>query len=177
MIPSAGKPIPLKIKTLHGEVSGDASSMRLNNSGQNPLTAAFIENVPDNVRITMKVVPWQGASGFGLSVRGKGDYESGKELCFEPDKKLFRYALAPNGSEIPQPPGKGSPLSLSNLAGLDKPFMLDVIVKDDFVDVCIDNKRTLFHWRPEDYSQGDRLFFFVRKGAVKFEGITVFPLK
>jgi hypothetical protein len=128
--------------------------------------------VPDNVRITLRVVPDRGATAFGLCVRGEGAYASGKELCFEPAKKRFRYALAPDGADIKG----GPPTSLTNVVGLDRPFDLDVIVKDDFVDVCIANQHTLFHLRPDDYAQGHRLFFFVRQGAVQFDSITVRPL-
>ena len=69
------------------------------------------------------------------------------------------------------------PVSLTNIKGLEHPFFLDVIVKDDIVDICIDNRHTLFHYRPYDFSRGDRLFIFVREGTVTFKDIKVQPLK
>jgi hypothetical protein len=177
MIPASREPMPLKIRPLRGEVSGDASSLRLRAGGRDAVAACFAQGVPDNVRITLRVAPEEGASGFGLCVRGQGDYASGQELCFEPEKKRFRYAVAPDGADVPPINPQGSPpTSLKNVAGLDRPFALEVIVKDDFVDVCIDNRHTLF-LRRDDFAQGDRLFFFVRKGAVKFDSIKVRPLK
>lgn len=177
MIPVSGSPISLKIQPLRGDVSGDASSLRLSAGEQNTMATCFSEKVPDNMRITLRIVPDPGASGFGICVRGQGDYTSGKELCFEPDKKRFRYAVAPDGSDVTRLMNGAVPTSLDDVTGMDRPFNLDVIVKDDFVDVCIDNRHTLFHHRPDDYAKGDRLFFFVRKGVVKFEEISVRPLK
>jgi beta-fructofuranosidase len=176
LIPSSGMPLPLKIQHSRGDVSGDASSLRLSAGEQQSRATCFVEHLPNNMRITMRIVPEPGSSGFGVCVRGQGDYTSGKELCFEPDKKRFRYAIAPDGSD-PEPRFSGSsPATLANVTCLDQSFDLDIIVKDDFVDVCIDHQYTLFHQRPEDYARGDRLFFFVRKGSVKFEAISVRPL-
>ena len=127
--------------------------------------------------LQLRIEPGRDASGFGVCVRGQGNYTSGKELCFEPGKKAFHYSVAPDGREVPPLLNGSAPSGLKNVMGLDQPFDLDVIVKDDFVDVCINNRYTLFHQRPDDYSNGDRLFFFVRKGSVKFEAISVRPLK
>jgi hypothetical protein len=94
-------------------------------------------------------------------------------LSFEPDKKTFRYETAKDGSDIVQASEGGAPVMLSDIVNLDKPFLLDVIVKDDFVDVCINNRYTLFHQRANDYFKGNRLFFFVRKGTVNFQSVSV----
>ena len=83
MIPVSGSPISLKIQPLRGDVSGDALSLRLSAGEQNTMATCFSEKVPDNVRITLRIMPDPGASGFGICVRGQGDYTSGKELCFE----------------------------------------------------------------------------------------------
>jgi beta-fructofuranosidase len=62
---------------------------------------------------------------------------------------------------------------IENLAGLDRAFVLDVIVKDDLVDACIDNRRTMLQ---QQLTQGDRLFFFANQGDVDFEDISIRPL-
>lgn len=169
MIPPTGEPMAAAIAPLRGAVTGDLAALRLD-AGASPAIAELVSQMPRNVRITLRVVPEAGASGFGLCVRGHGDYASGRELCFEPDKKRFRFANAPDGAEVP----RANAVPLPNL---DRPFTLDVIVKDDFVDVCIDDKYTPFLFQPSDYARGDRLFFFVRKGAVRFETLSVRPLK
>jgi hypothetical protein len=50
-----------------------------------------------------------------------------------------------------------------------------MIVRDDFVDSCIDQRRTIITKRP-DRPKGDRLFFFVDHGETTFETVKVRPL-
>jgi len=57
----------------------------------------------------------------------------------------------------------------------DEPFTQDVIVKDDLVDACIDNRRTIIT-RNRTKLRGERLFFFVDHGEVVFDAIRVRPL-
>jgi hypothetical protein len=61
------------------------------------------------------------------------------------------------------------------VAQLDRPFTLDVIVRDDIIDTCIDQRRTMITRRDPEPT-GDRLFFFVRDGEVAFEDVVVRPL-
>jgi hypothetical protein len=171
MIPPATLPLQLKIQSLRGEVAGDASSLRLSAKGSASMATAFVDNVPQNVRITLRVVPQPGVTVFGLCVRGEGDYAAGRELRFEPAQKRFRYSMAPDGSETPM---KGLS-KLRDFPGLDKPFDLDVIVKDDIIDACIDNHRTLFHRNTDAMS--NRLFFFTQNGSAEFRDIVIRPLR
>ena len=62
---------------------------------------------------------------------------------------------------------------IGNLTGLDRPFILDLIAKDDLVDACIDGRRTILK---RQAAQGDRLFLFANQGEVSFEEISVRPL-
>jgi hypothetical protein len=71
--------------------------------------------------------------------------------------------------------GYGVDFGIEGVSGLDRAFQLDVIVKNDFVDACIDNRRTVISRRP-DRPQGDGLFFFASGGEVSFEDVTVRPL-
>jgi beta-fructofuranosidase len=59
--------------------------------------------------------------------------------------------------------------------GTDQSFTLDLIVKDDLVDACIDNRRTIIT-RNHAKLTGDRLFFFANHGEVSFEDVRVQPL-
>jgi hypothetical protein len=111
------------------------------------------------------------ASSLRLGVTGSENFAA----CFA-EKTRFRYAVTPDGMDVTPQMNGYVPSGLADVTGLDRPFSLDVIVKADFVDVCIDNRRTLFHQWPDDFARGSRLFFFVRNGAVKFENVTVRPL-
>ena len=51
---------------------------------------------------------------------------------------------------------------------------MEMVLKEDMGDVCIDDRRTLM-CRPR-YAQGDRLFFFCQDGDVTFEDVEVRPL-
>ena len=72
-------------------------------------------------------------------------------------------------------PGKGRQdgPALDQVAGLDNEFTIDMVVKDDLVDVCVDNRRTLINRQSSD---GDRLYLFVRNGEVAFDDVQVRPL-
>ena len=65
--------------------------------------------------------------------------------------------------------------AIGGVTDIDGPFTLDVIVKDDLVDACVDNRRTIIT-RNLTRLGGDRLFFFVDHGEVTFEDVRVSPL-
>jgi hypothetical protein len=178
MIPPDGDPVPLKLTPLYGKVSGETSYVKLEAAG-NDAIACIAEGLPQDLHIKLRVVPEKGASGFGVCVRGSEGYANGRELCFEPGNKQFRYALAPDGTDaspIVRRQDQVIPAILKEVEGLGKPFGLEIIVRDDFIDVCIDKRHTLFHWR-DDIPDGDRLFLFVRGGTVTFEDISVHKIK
>ena len=127
-----------------------------------------LENISANVRVTLRVKG--SAQYFGLCFRGQGEYENGCELRFEPDSQRAQYGFPCDGGMSAESIGH-----IEGVAGMDQPFTLDVIVKDDFVDACIDNRRTLIR-RCREISEGDRLFFFAKNGEVTFDSIQVRPL-
>ena len=53
---------------------------------------------------------------------------------------------------------------------------MNVLVLDDLLDICVDNRRTLIV-RMEECLEGDTLFFFAYCGQVVFEDIEIRPLK
>ena len=55
--------------------------------------------------------------------------------------------------------------------GLDKPFRLDILIKDDIIDVCIDQRRCLINRCPELH--GAHLFFFAQHAQITFDNIVV----
>jgi hypothetical protein len=173
MIPESGEPLDSVEESVVLAAVGGKTARR------------FFGNLPKNVRITMTVVPKAGANGFGVSVRAAKDYSKGKELRFEPGKNVFRYTEAPIGAPAriialnkawQSSWDQRTPYQLNDVDGLDQPFDLDVIVKDNILDVCIDNRRTLYH-RGLDGYEGDNLVFFTEVGEVGFKDLAVRPLK
>jgi hypothetical protein len=69
--------------------------------------------------------------------------------------------------------GDDTSRAISHVKGLDGPFTVNAVVKDDIVDVCIDNRRTIIQ---RHKGNGDRLFFFAQDAEVTFESVAVRPL-
>jgi hypothetical protein len=125
------------------------------------------------------VVPQPGARSFGLCLRGKGRYESGCELRFDPPRQRAQYGVPRDRGPAKDATGRiaqGRDYAIENVERLDRPFTLDIIVKDDLVDACIDGRRTMITRRDPE-PDGDRLFFFAREGEVTFESIEARPLQ
>jgi beta-fructofuranosidase len=170
MIPKSGEPLKLPVGTSVGDAAAEGSTMRV--SAPDGFAVGTLNDVPQNVRITMKVKPKAGTKHFGLCVRGQGDYKTGCELQFEPARQHVRFASVTKGQKAKKP---GNWMAIGGVTGIDQPFTLDLIVKDDLVDARIDNRRTII---ARNYTRlsGDRLFFFVDHGEVTFEDIQVRPL-
>ncbi len=164
MIPESGPPLKLP-----PDAAADGS-IRL--SAPDGFAFGTLEEIPQNVRITLRVKPQAGVKHFGLCVRGQGEYASGCELQFEPPLQHVQFAPVADGQIAKRP---GNWRAVGGVTDIDKPFTLDVIVKDDLVDACIDNRRTIIT-RNRTKLGGDRLFFFVDHGEVTFEEIQVRPL-
>jgi hypothetical protein len=140
-------------------------------------SAGVLKGVPQDARITLRVKPAAGVRAFGLCVRGEGAYAGGCELRFDPARRRVQYGTPAVGGMAPDSKanGYGADFGIESVSGLDRAFRLDVIVRSDFVDSCIDDRRTIISRRP-DRPQGDRLFFFANGGEVSFEDVTVRPL-
>jgi len=176
MIPRSGRPLQLKFAPLvEGGVYSDGRTILVNAPAG--FRAGMLMDVPQDVRITLRVKPGARVRAFGLCLRGQGSYAGGCELRFEPARRRVQYGTPANGSMTPDSPaeGYGANFGIGSVDGLDRPFHLDLIVKSDFVDACIDNRRTIVSRRP-DRPQSDRLFFFAEGGEVSFENVTVAPL-
>jgi hypothetical protein len=170
MIPPSGQPLKLPFASSAGDAVAEGNA--INVTAPDGFAVGALGDVPQNVRITLRVKPKAGTKHFGLCVRGEGDYRSGCELHFEPERQHVRFAPVTDGQMTKEP---GNWMAVGGVTGLDGSFTLDMIVKDDLVDACIDNRRTIIT-RNRTRLGGDRLFFFVDHGEVAFEEIQVRPL-
>jgi hypothetical protein len=153
MIPRAGDALELPFTALTPGVSSGVRGVRV--SSVEGLAAAMLEDVPVNARVSVTLVPEAGSADFGLSFRGSGRWQSGYELHFLPHEK--RVTL--------------NDQAIACVEGLDRPFQLEVILKDDIIDVCFRDRRCLIDRCPE--LKGERLFLFCQNGAVEFQSIAV----
>ncbi|MHB0959121.1 MAG: LamG-like jellyroll fold domain-containing protein [Pirellulaceae bacterium] len=168
MIPKSGDAIALRCTSVRGETSVANNSVRL--SAKDDFACVMMSEVPQNFRLTLRAKPDAGVLNFGVCCRGHEAYATGCELRFEPVSGRMQYSRPVQGE-----PGKDSRdgSAMDPIPGLDREFTIDMIVKDDLVDVCIGGRRTLIN---RHAAEGDRLFFFVRNGAVFFEEIQIRPL-
>jgi beta-fructofuranosidase len=149
MVPS-GRALPgPAIKPLAGGGGCDRSRVRL--SAREGLAAAVIDGVPRDARLTVRLSPLEGIAGFGLRLRAAGAFDSGYELHFAPDDRVVRL-----NREV-----------IYGVTGTDRPFDLEIVLKGDLIDVCIDGRRTVIDRCPG--RAGDRVFLYAHDGAVMFD--------
>ena len=60
-------------------------------------------------------------------------------------------------------------LRIEGVTGLDKKLTLDIVVREDMIDVCIGGRRCVVNRLPE--SEGRDVFFFVNNGTVAFRDL------
>jgi hypothetical protein len=175
MIPASGAPVRLSPGEQRANVS--MSSNNLHVISKDGFEFGTLVGIPQDVRITFRVNPQAGANSFGICVRGEGAWERGCELRFFPGARRVQYGSAISGGRVPdlKRNGYGSDFGIAGVDGLNEPFTVDMIVRDDFVDTCIDQRRTIITKRT-DRPGGDRIFFFVDRGDVSFEDIVIRPL-
>ena len=176
MVPATDKPLTLAVADKKGDVVGDLGSVTIR--GEDSLAYAALDDVPQDVRIRLTVRPSAGVEVFGLCLRGEGDYANGSELSFRPGEKLVQFGRPRDGGLGDKQPVRqtmtGDLGAMPPVEGLDRPFTIDLIVKERILDLCLDNRRT-FIARRSDLG-GSRLFFFAKGGEVVFEGIEICPL-
>ena len=175
MIPKSGDSLSLPFTALTKGISGNGKTICVN--APEGFEATMLTEVPRNVRITLQAMPESDSSNpslrsrtcFGLCMRGSGSYQEGCELRFEPSKQRVQFGSPHNGIM-----GKDSDYAIEHVEGLDRPFVLDIVMKDDIVDVCIDNRRTIIKRCLE--LRGNRLFLFAQNSKVTFDSIEIRPL-
>ena len=169
MIPHTDDPVSLSLDILAGEMSTGVKRLTMSAPCELGITAA--RGVPRNFHFCSRVVPRAGSAAFGLAVRGEGSYEKGHELRVEPFRRKIGWRPCQSNTVEER-----ERFALYDVEGLDQPFTLNVLVLDDLLDICVDNRRTLIV-RMEECLEGDTLFFFAYCGQVVFEDIEIRPLK
>jgi len=157
MIPACGPAIPLEWGPLsHAKKEGSAAVVLEDGGG---VAAARIDHVPQNVRITLRVVPQGLNEELGLVLKADTGADDG-----------YRLTLSANNQTVSL-----GDTRIEAVSGLFKPFTLDVVIKDGIIDVDIDHRRTIVDRTYQLH--GDALWLFAKHGKVRFEDITVSPLK
>ena len=157
MIPPTDAPVQLTLATPGDGVSGDGHNVRIVSADGDAQSA--LTSMPANARIRMRINAK--AASVGLRFHTSGGPDSSPELRFD---LAQRQVSLPGGQ------------SLADVDGMERPFAIDVVIKDHILDLCIEGQRTLVNWLPE-LAAGDRLILSVHKGEADFSDITVSQLR
>ncbi|MFH1706962.1 MAG: hypothetical protein ABIF71_03475 [Planctomycetota bacterium] len=114
--------------------------------------------LPRDVRIQAAIKITKPVHRFGFGLRGAGRYESKYDLAFCPAER--RVSLADQ--------------SLAPVALEGDRFTVEIIQKNDIIDVCVNNDQCLINRLHQ--LTGDSLFLFAENGAVMFEDVRIAPL-
>lgn len=156
MIPAASPPLKLKLVYDSMTTMTDPQSYLI--SAPNGVGAGYFENIPSNCRIIVEIEPLGNSEEYGLYIRSNEKASGGYKLNFSPNNRSVTLANT----------------SIYAVDGLNNNIKIDIIMKDDIIDVCIDNRRCIVNRLPEQ--KGSMLWIYAKHGYVKFRSIIVSPL-
>lgn len=155
MIPATGASLNVNIQ-YDSMTSHDNGHYSIN--APSGVGAAYAENIPLNARIIVEIEPMGDNEEYGLYLRADAKASAGYKLNFSANNQTVTLANS----------------SIQAVHGLNNTIQVDIIMKDDIIDVSIDNKRCIVNRLPEQ--KGNHLWFYAKHGTVKFKAIVVLPL-
>lgn len=156
MIPSASAPLRLNFKHDSMTTMPDAESYLI--SAPNGIGAGYFESIPVNCRITAEIEPIGDNEEYGLYLRSNAKAAGGYRLNFSANNRVVTLATT----------------SIHAVDNLNNTIKVDIIMKDDIIDVSVDNRRCIVNRLPEQ--KGKMLWLYAKHGYVKFKSIKVSPL-
>jgi hypothetical protein len=166
-LPAAGAPAALRPAPLGPGVTAAGADITL--AAPAGATAVSLGDAPANFMLKTRVRPAPGAAEFGIRLKAGAGMKGGVELRLAPRGGVA--SLRPGSADFMDEPRH---TTLRDIAGLDAPFDLEILVRGAFVDVCIDNRRTIAARFVE--TDGADLYLFARDSEVVFENLEVRPL-
>ncbi len=160
MIPPTGQPIALKESERNTQIESESGRQQI-----------LLANLPNDVRITLTLVPQGAVKACGLRLRTSDGENDGTEFKLDPGAARASFSHSTHsGSDGPLAGGR----SIGGLRDLEKPVRLDVICRHDVVDVEVDGRHTLanYFWNPK----GDKLGIWVEGGKLLVRDVTIRPL-
>jgi hypothetical protein len=167
LVPETSASLSLTLQPLTSGVSGDAAKLKLN--APQGLVVASLASAPRDFLLRTRVHPGTNFSYFGLRIGAAKSGRGGHELRFEPRRE--KVGLRPARSSTV---AENELTSIYDVTGLEQPFDLELIVKGEIVDVCVDKRRTLAARLPD--REGDQVFAFAQNAEVTFENVELRPL-
>jgi hypothetical protein len=155
VIPASGAPLVTNF-TAVAKASKQGDDILIDAPGA--IGGAFMNKIPYNCRITLEIEPQSNNDEYGLFLRCNDKAAEGYKLSFSPNLRTARLHDA----------------HIEAVSGLDKKSTIDIILKDDIIDVCIDGKRCMVNRLPE--KKGECVWLYAKQGKVSFKNIRISPL-
>ncbi len=150
MIPATAEPVKLRLGASGDGVAGDGHAVRI--SSEKATAEAILSGLPANGRLQLRVDAKADLIGLRLGA-SQGD-QAAPEIRFSLPKRTVSIVGGP---------------TLTNVKELEQPFTVDIILKDNLLDLCVGGHRTLIAWAPQ--TRGNRLVLLVERGVATFEQI------
>ncbi len=169
MVPDCAAPIRVSGIFSGHQQAVSTTGLVLGSASYRGISVAAIPDIPHNVLLRFTATPAPGVSSYGIGVRGKRDFSSALLLVCEPGRRKvgWRPADAADWCEY-----EGS--SIYEVRGLEGTTTVDVLLLDDIMDVCINQRRTLIS--RNDHREGDWLFFYCQDSTVSISEIEIRPM-
>lgn len=127
--------------------------------GKEGISGAYIKNIPNNCHISLEIDPIGNNNEYGLYLRASDKANDGYKFSMNSNKKTIRL---------------GEDAFIESVDGLNRPLKIDIIMKDDIIDICIDERRCIVNRLPEH--NGKYLWFYSKQGTVKYKNIKIVTL-
>ena len=157
MMPAFEQSLSLSPVTTWGkaEVKGDDAISLVSDGG---FSAIRLGDLPQNAYVSFDVIPDGYYTEAGVLLRDEAEKRNYYEVGFIP--KSNRVTL---GNTF-----------ISDCTGLDKPFKVEIVMKESVIEVCINGKRCIVN-RVFDY-KGKYLSFYIRDGKMRIENLKSYRL-
>lgn len=157
MVPATGNPLNITMQMDEGVTKHNNQTYEF--KGLRGLVSCYAKGLPQNCRITMEIEPKGNFDEYGLYLRANENAGKGYSVDFSANRDEVKLGNA----------------LIKGVDGLNKTIRLDIIMKDDIIDVCIDGRRCIVNRAPEQ--KGDYLWLYAKFGTVVFKSIVVSPLQ
>lgn len=156
VMPKTGKELTLKLIPDYN--SSEITNNQFKVDALGSIGSMHSDNIPVNCHITFELNPLGTNDDIGLYLRSTDKASEGYKLSFSANKQMVSLADT----------------RIESVAGLDKPFKVDIIMKDDIIDVCINKQRCIVNHLPE--KKGGTVWFYAKHGKAIFKDIKIYPL-
>ena len=157
MIPPTAAPLSLPIILDAFSTKSKANAITIN--AINGLGSAHVNDVPVNSRIRLTIDPLGKNEEYGFFLRSDEQGKQGYQVRISANERTVRLGNT----------------RIDAVEGLDKPITVDIVMKDDIIDVGINGKRCIVNRMPEQ--KGNFLWLYAKQGRVTFKSVTIATIR